>query len=44
MRFSARNLNTSGGRCRMFFQQTNRFSLFRYERFELGPRLSEQML
>ena len=40
----ARNLNTSGARCHMFFQQTKRSPLGRYERFELDPRPSEQML
>ena len=43
MRFRARNLNTSGARCYMLFQQTNRFPLDRYERFELDARPSEQM-
>ena len=40
----ARNLNTSGAGCHMFFQQTKRSSLDRYERFELDPGPSEQML
>jgi hypothetical protein len=49
MRFNApydhaRNLDTSGARCHMFFQQTKRSPLDRYERFELDPRQSEQML
>ena len=49
MRFSAlrdctRNLNTNGARCHMFFQQTKRPPLGSYERFELDPKPSEQML
>ena len=49
MRFSAlcdraRNLNNSGARCHMFFQQTKRSPLGRYGRFELESRPSEQML
>jgi hypothetical protein len=50
MRFSAlrdctrNNLKTDGARCHMFFQQTKRPPLGSYERFDLDPKPSEQML
>jgi hypothetical protein len=47
MRFSALRdctRNNNGARRHMFFQQTKRPPLGSYERFDLDPKPSEQML